>query len=1172
MLCLNSVDKSGCSGDAIFEYPNTKEQCYFNDNNYKKGLKMHVIKRTAFLAVMSTMLASCDESKVVNNNIEASGEDNSNASMPEVTNKITLTARNVPHAGELFREEISTPVSVFEAIRTEYVDVIPELTLSNDSRTVDCPQGGTSSFVVSSNGGTFVQSYDNCEVSSGNIINGSITSVISNIRKAENFYTMSLTFDNYTETSNSEIVTFNGTSVINARFGNNDRAYLDVESSRTVNSSVVGEAFTASPFTYSLNYSLSNVDAMEIDAVSGVIAMSQAGAIEYSWLEGQKRVLITGQGNEKGYLDVDEEGYELEFVDSANESHGIRRSNDQTTDVFGDNVAPIFTEHNGFEVKKGEAKVFEFETWLSDKNLDVLDVSISAISTPENAVYKFQPQQGFSSVLVAETGGEYVVKLRAVDPEGLSAEGNVRFTVVVDSNEGEETDTTTGDDGDKDGDGVLDKDDAFPLDNSESIDTDKDGIGNNADADDDGDGIIDTIDLFPLDARCGGESSSVEGRCISVVAAESEELAVNDASGIIYFLAKGVNEVVRWDITDKAFLSSYELGSVTSSTSTAVKMAFSAAHNRLYLGYDNGALTYVDLSSGSEIALSSLPLAVGGLASVGNFLLAQDASGAWATHYVIAKDGTISDAKEWNYVSRVYKWDAKTNRVYYFRDGTSPNDLHYEVIDQSTGQITSDGETPYHGDYGVAPPIIISTTDSAVLMGSGNMFEALELTWDGAIPGDIEDGVWPEDGLIVIRTIDGKTVLERRDVDLGVVEDVKFSGVAKALFKRPDSDRYVVLTVAGGALQVFDYEPNDDGDGDSVPNTEDHFPTDAAASVDSDHDGFPSAWNDGYSEADSTTGLVLDEYPNDAACHMLKQGNGTHCDYSQLVPAFTPDQVVSDDNGIFYMLSVGRNLIYRWSAVVGDYIAPIVVGTKASLKPTSTFLMEYSAAHNRLYFGYEDGQVTFLDIGNYEAGEQPFVTVAKSVGGIASVGNYLLVQDASGAWATHYIFSKDGQLTDSKDWNTYSKAYAWDKELSRVYFFRDNTSPNDLHYEEIDQSTGKITDSGETPYHGDYDIAPPILVTPNDHVITGAGDVYNTTSLDWEKSLSGAFEHGVVLSNGEVVTIATVEAHTHMNKYNEGMGWVSDKNYLGWPVGVFESDGKAYIVTRTYKGLIFTQN
>lgn len=61
---------------------------------------------------------------------------------------------------------------------------------------------------------------------------------------------------------------------------------------------------------------------------------------------------------------------------------------------------------------------------------------------------------------------------------------------------------------DDDGDGVGDSTDAFPLDADEAFDTDDDGVGDNTDTDDDSDGVPDTADACPLDA---GETRDSDG-------------------------------------------------------------------------------------------------------------------------------------------------------------------------------------------------------------------------------------------------------------------------------------------------------------------------------------------------------------------------------------------------------------------------------------------------------------------------------------------------------------------------------------------------------------------------------------------------------------------------------------------------------------------------------------
>ena len=70
-------------------------------------------------------------------------------------------------------------------------------------------------------------------------------------------------------------------------------------------------------------------------------------------------------------------------------------------------------------------------------------------------------------------------------------------------------------DTDDDNDGVLDVDDAFPLNPNESVDTDHDGVGNNADKDDDNDGISDALEIVnglnPLNPSDAGQDNDGDG-------------------------------------------------------------------------------------------------------------------------------------------------------------------------------------------------------------------------------------------------------------------------------------------------------------------------------------------------------------------------------------------------------------------------------------------------------------------------------------------------------------------------------------------------------------------------------------------------------------------------------------------------------------------------------------
>lgn len=73
---------------------------------------------------------------------------------------------------------------------------------------------------------------------------------------------------------------------------------------------------------------------------------------------------------------------------------------------------------------------------------------------------------------------------------------------------------------------------------------------------------------------------------------------------------------------------------------------------------------------------------------------------------------------------------------------------------------------------------------------------------------------------------------------------------------------------------TMDISVKKDADGDLVPDSRDVFPNDAAASLDTDNDGYPDAWNSGKTAANSTTGLFLDAFPADPAASVDSDSDG----------------------------------------------------------------------------------------------------------------------------------------------------------------------------------------------------------------------------------------------------------------------------------------------------------
>ncbi len=264
-----------------------------------------------------------------------------------------------------------------------------------------------------------------------------------------------------------------------------------------------------------------------------------------------------------------------------------------------------------------------------------------------------------------------------------------------------------------------------------------------------GNPTVNVVSLATIAAPAPGTPINPNGLAYTV------DDAFADKDGNLLLFSKGQMSLFRWSPATRQYTGSFPLLGVPKYA------AYSKENHSAYFAYDTQVVRKLDLAAvpPTETAVVNLPAAPNGLATAGAFVFASDTSGAWGTHYLYAAAGTLTDSKDWNYYSRVWEWDPVKNRMYFFRDDTSPNDLHFETID-AAGKITGKGETPYHGDFTVTPPIRVSPDGSRVVIGSGVVFETAGLTKTANLTNGFTDAVWQDGNLVTLRLINGVSQLQ----------------------------------------------------------------------------------------------------------------------------------------------------------------------------------------------------------------------------------------------------------------------------------------------------------------------------------------------------------------------------------------------------------------------------
>lgn len=204
--------------------------------------------------------------------------------------------------------------------------------------------------------------------------------------------------------------------------------------------------------------------------------------------------------------------------------------------------------------------------------------------------------------------------------------------------------------------------------------------------------------------------------------------------------------------------------------------------------------------------------------------------------------------------------------------------------------------------------------------------------------------------------------------------------------------------------------------------------------------------------------------------------------------AFTPDDCFIDKNDVLYLLSKEHTSLFRWNTALQDWSGTIALYG-------SPRYVTYSSENHTVYTAYVDGKIKKIDLSQTNPVEQPFANLPTAPRGLIAAGEFIVTSDNSGSWETHSVFNAEGTVISTKDWNRPFAQAAWSAVNRRIYHFRDDSSPNDLHYEVIN-ADGTIGAQGETPYHSSAGIQYPIRVNPDGSVvILGSGRIYDALAM-----------------------------------------------------------------------------
>lgn len=155
--------------------------------------------------------------------------------------------------------------------------------------------------------------------------------------------------------------------------------------------------------------------------------------------------------------------------------------------------------------------------------------------------------------------------------------------------------------------------------------------------------------------------------------------------------------------------------------STPLSLSISPDGYYAAVGHD-AAISYVNLNSATLSRLYATTVKADRIVLTANWVHAWPAGVYYGAISVNLFSGASSSALNSFFPVTGGRYNAAVNAIYGTRDGTSPNDV--EKFDVSTGPITSQTDSVYHGDYPACGGAFISPDGSRIYTGCASVYHA----------------------------------------------------------------------------------------------------------------------------------------------------------------------------------------------------------------------------------------------------------------------------------------------------------------------------------------------------------------------------------------------------------------------------------------------------------------